>query len=127
VRVILPTGKAIEAGATWDRWPIPWPVIEYDATDHFRWVYEGRLLGFQQHLAVEALRYRVCVHCVQFYRYQELTRVDDTDTLEVAHIQQIAAATHQVVRLPFDCTSQKFVILGISAGAGDIQIPGYVL
>lgn len=39
-RVSLLTGKAIEAGATWDRWPIPWPVVEPDADGHFRWVYE---------------------------------------------------------------------------------------
>lgn len=39
-RVALPTGKAIEAGATWDRWPIPWPIVEPNADGHFRWVHE---------------------------------------------------------------------------------------
>ncbi len=39
-RVALPTGKAIEAGATWDRWPIPWPMVEPNADGHFRWVHE---------------------------------------------------------------------------------------
>ncbi len=39
-RVALPTGKAIEAGAAWDRWPIPWPLVEPNADGHFRWVHE---------------------------------------------------------------------------------------
>ncbi len=39
-RVELPTAKAIEAGATWDRWPIPWYTVEPHADGHFRWVHE---------------------------------------------------------------------------------------
>jgi hypothetical protein len=39
-RIGLLTGKAIEAGATWDRWPIPWPMIEPNTDGHFRWVHE---------------------------------------------------------------------------------------
>ena len=39
-RVALPTGKAIEAGAAWDRWPIPWYMVEPNADGHFRWVHE---------------------------------------------------------------------------------------
>jgi hypothetical protein len=31
---------AIEAGAAWDRWPIPWPMVELNADGHFHWVYE---------------------------------------------------------------------------------------
>jgi hypothetical protein len=39
-RVTLPTGQAIEAGATWDRWPMPWYLVEPHADGHFRWVHE---------------------------------------------------------------------------------------
>ena len=39
-RVALPTGKAIEAGAAWDRWPIPWYIVEPNADGQFRWVHQ---------------------------------------------------------------------------------------
>ncbi|MDY6876007.1 MAG: hypothetical protein SWK90_07395 [Chloroflexota bacterium] len=39
-RVTLPTGQAIKAGATWDRWPIPWYIAEPNADGHFRWVHQ---------------------------------------------------------------------------------------
>ena len=39
-RVALPTGKAIEAGAAWDRWPIHWYMVEPNADGHFRWVHQ---------------------------------------------------------------------------------------
>jgi len=39
-RVALPTGRAIEAGASWDRWPMPWYLVEPHADGHFRWVQE---------------------------------------------------------------------------------------
>jgi hypothetical protein len=38
--VALPIDKAIAAGAAWDRWPIPWPIVEPNADGHFRWVHE---------------------------------------------------------------------------------------
>ena len=34
----LPTGKAIEAGATWDRWPMSWHMVEPNGDGRFRWV-----------------------------------------------------------------------------------------